>query len=248
MRVIVCENYDEMSKKAAAIMAGQVAVKPNCVLGLATGSTPIGMYELLAEKNKAGEISFSEVKSFNLDEYYKIAPDNDQSYHYFMNENLFSKVDIKPENTHILDGLTEDPEKECADFEKKIEEAGGIDLQVLGIGQNGHIGFNEPDGALNAVTHLTALTESTINANSRNFEKIEDVPTHALTMGVGSILKAKKIILLANGESKKDAVAELMNNDIKTSCPASLLKVHPDVVLICDKAAFADVKDGAING
>lgn len=241
MRIIICENYEEMSQKAAAIMASQLILKPNSVLGLATGSTPIRMYEILAEMNKNGEIDFEKVQSFNLDEYYKIAPDNDQSYHYFMNDKLFSKVNIKPENTHILDGLAEDPEKECANFEKLIEESGGIDMQLLGIGQNGHIGFNEPDEALCAVTHLTGLTESTINANSVFFESRDEMPKSALTMGIGSILKSKRILLLANGESKRKAVAELMNNDIKTSVPASLLKTHLDVILLCDKAACADV-------
>ena len=241
MRIIICENYEEMSQKAAAIMASQLILKPDSVLGLATGSTPIRMYEILAEMNKNGEIDFEKVQSFNLDEYYKIAPDNDQSYHYFMNDKLFSKVNIKPENTHILDGLAEDPEKECANFEKLIEKSGGIDMQLLGIGQNGHIGFNEPDEALCAVTHLTGLTESTINANSVFFESRDEMPKSALTMGIGSILKSKRILLLANGESKRKAVAELMNNDIKTSVPASLLKTHPDVILLCDKAACADV-------
>ncbi len=251
MRIIICENYEEMSQKAAAIMASQLILKPDSVLGLATGSTPIRMYEMLAEMNQKGEIDFEKVKSFNLDEYYKIAPDNDQSYYYFMNDKLFSKVNIKTENTHILDGLAEDPEAECARFEKLIEESGGIDMQLLGIGQNGHIGFNEPDETLCAVTHLTGLTESTINANSVFFESKDEMPKSALTMGIGSILKSKRIMLLANGESKRRAVAELMNNDIKTSVPASLLKTHPDVILLCDKAACADInleESGVYNG
>lgn len=169
MRVIICENYEEMSNEAAKIVAGQIMLKPNCTLGLATGSTPVGMYKKLCEMNKNGEIDFSEVKSFNLDEYYPILAENEQSYHYFMNKNLFNNVNIKEENTHILDGAAKDTVKECTDFENLIEKNGGIDLQILGIGENGHIGFNEPSAKLNTKTHLTLLTESTINANSRFF-------------------------------------------------------------------------------
>ncbi|MBQ9757985.1 MAG: glucosamine-6-phosphate deaminase [Clostridia bacterium] len=238
MRVIVCENYDEVSKEAAKIVASEVILKPNAVLGLATGSTPVGMYKLLAEMNKNGEIDFKDVKSFNLDEYYPMSADNDQSYRYFMNENLFNHINIDINNTHVLNGLAKDPEKECADFDKMIDEAGGIDLQVLGIGQNGHIAFNEPDSFLYANTHITDLTESTINANARFFEKIEDVPTQALTMGIASILKAKRIIILATGSSKKEVINDLINGEISTNNPASMLKVHKDVILICDKEAY----------
>ena len=248
MRLIICETYEEMSKKAAQIVASQITLKPDSVLGLPTGSTPVGMYTMLGEMNKKGEIDFSDVTTFNLDEYYKIDPKNDQSYRYFMNDKLFSKINIKMENTHVLYGLAEDPEEECKQYEKMIKDAGGIDLQVLGIGQNGHIGFNEPDSALNAVTHLTSLTESTINANSIFFESRDEMPKAALTMGIGSILKARKIILLANGENKKEAVKELLNNDIKPSSPASILKVHPDVTLLCERAAIgdADISEGGV--
>lgn len=239
MRVIVCENYEEVSKEAAKIVASQLILKPDSVLGLATGSTPVGMYNLLAEKNKAGEIDFSEVKSFNLDEYYPMAAEHDQSYRYFMNENLFNNINIKMENTHVLSGTAEDPKKECDDFEKMIDAAGGIDLQVLGIGQNGHIGFNEPDEFLYANTHLTDLTENTIQANSRFFDKIEDVPTKALTMGIATILKSKRIIILASGENKRDVVTDLIEGEISTKNPASMLKVHKDVIVICDKAAYS---------
>ncbi len=237
MRVIVCDNYEEMSKKAAAIVAGQVALKPDCVLGLATGSTPIGLYDFLVEKYEKGEIDFSEVTSVNLDEYYPLSPENDQSYRYFMNKNLFDRINIDKSRTFVPNGLAEDADRECAAYEKRIDELGGIDLQVLGIGPNGHIGFNEPDDKLCAVTHLTDLTDSTIEANSRFFASKADVPTKALTMGMGSIIKAKSIILLASGEAKKDVVRELLNDNITTSIPATLLKVHPDTVLICDRAA-----------
>ncbi len=239
MKLIVCENYEEMSKKAAEIVAEQVNSDPRCVLGLATGSTPVGMYSLLADMNKKGEVDFADVRSFNLDEYYPISDDNSQSYHYFMNENLFSKINIDTNNTHILDGMCEDTTKECMRFEREIEENGGIDLQILGIGQNGHIGFNEPGPNLNSFTHLTGLTDNTIAANSRFFDRIEDVPTRALTMGIGTILKARKIILLASGKSKHNAVKELLTDKITTDNPASMLKVHPDVILICDREAYS---------
>ncbi len=238
MKVIVCNNYDELSMEAAKIMAATIKEKPNGVLGLATGSTPIGMYDNLIEMYKKGELDFKDIKTFNLDEYYPLSADNDQSYHYFMNKQLFSGINVKEENIHILDGLSKDPEKECADFEKLIDEAGGIDIQVLGIGQNGHIGFNEPDDKLYANTHLTDLTENTIKANSRFFEKESDVPTKALTMGMGTILKAKKIIILANGKAKHKVVSELVQPMITTNNPATFLNAHADVTLICDKEAF----------
>lgn len=248
MRVIVCNDYDEMSKRAAKLVASQITLKPNCVLGLATGSTPIGLYENLAEMNKNGEIDFSDVTTFNLDEYYPISPDNDQSYRYFMNEHLFSKVNIDINRTHVPNGQTNDPDTECMNYEKMINDIGGIDLQILGIGQNGHIGFNEPDNNLNSVTHLTSLTQSTIDANSRFFENREDVPTKALTMGIASILKSRKIILLASGRTKYKVVSELLNDGINTSVPATMLKVHPDVVLICDKEAYASMYLGVDIG
>ncbi|MBQ4109903.1 MAG: glucosamine-6-phosphate deaminase [Clostridia bacterium] len=238
MRVIICENYEEMSKQAAKLVISQVTLKPESILGLATGSTPIGMYDKLIEANKAGEVDFSKVTTFNLDEYYPLSADNDQSYHYFMNEHLFSKTNIPFERTHVPDGEAANPEKECEEYDKKIEAAGGIDLQILGIGQNGHIGFNEPDKNLIAGTHLTELTDSTIEANSRFFEKKEDVPTKALTMGIASILKSKKIIIMANGAAKHEVVSALMTPDITTDIPATMLKIHSDVVVICDKEAF----------
>ena len=240
MRFLICENYEEMSREAAKLIAAQIKEKKNSVLGLATGSTPVGMYRILAEMNKKKEISFKNVTSFNLDEYYPLDADNPQSYHYFMKENLFSKIDINPENTYILDGTSENTEEECKNYEQLIADKGGIDMQVLGIGQNGHIGFNEPDATLNSETHLTSLTENTIEANSRFFDDIEKVPKKALTMGMGTILKARKIILLANGEAKHNIVSELLNGEISTDVPASMLKLHSDVILICDKSAFFD--------
>ncbi len=242
MRIILCEDYNEMSKQAAKIVAAQVVLKPDCILGLATGSTPVGMYNELADMHKAGELDFSKVRSFNLDEYYPIKKDNSQSYDTFMRENLFSKINIKPENTHIPNGEAADPEAECANYERMINESGGVDLQILGIGENGHIGFNEPAEALEAYTHLTGLTESTIKANSRFFSSYDEVPKQALTMGISSILKAKTIILMASGANKSYAVSQLLNDKINTAIPATMLKTHPDVILICDREAYISEK------
>lgn len=233
-----------MSKAAAKITASQIILKPDSVLGLATGSTPVGMYRILSEMNSAGEIDFSEVKSFNLDEYYPIKASNEQSYRYFMNENLFSKVNIDMKNTHVPNGTASDPEGECRQYEELIKQSGGIDLQILGIGQNGHIGFNEPSASLNSQTHLTELTPSTINANSRFFASADEVPKKAITMGIGTILRAKKIILLASGANKHRVVSELLNGGINTDIPASMLKLHSDVVLICDKDAYSSERIG----
>ena len=238
MKVIVCDNYEAISAEGAKLIANQLKEKSNSILGLATGSTPVGMYRKLIEMNQKGEIDFSDVTSFNLDEYYPISPDNSQSYRYFMEENLFGKVNIKTERTHVPAGNCEDIAAECEAYDAAIDAAGGIDLQVLGIGQNGHIGFNEPEDALYCNTHLTPLTESTIQANSRFFDSADDVPTHAVTMGIKSITKARTILLLASGKSKHDAVTALLNDRITTACPATLLKLHPNVYLICDKDAY----------
>lgn len=238
MKVIVCDNYEKMSLEAARIFATQIIIKPNCILGLATGSTPVGMYNYLSDMYKKGELDFSDVTTFNLDEYYPIEHSNDQSYHYFMNENLFSKINVPAENIHIPDGSSANPEEECKKYEESISKAGGIDLQILGIGQNGHIGFNEPATVLDPETHVTDLTENTIESNSRFFESKDLVPTKALTMGIGSIMKAKKILLLASGKSKQDIVKKLLESGIDTNIPATMLKAHPDVTLICDKDAY----------
>lgn len=238
MKIVVCENYEAMSKVGADIIAQLLKDKPTCVLGLATGSTPVGMYTELAKMNAAGEISFKDVTSYNLDEYYPLAPTHDQSYRYFMNKNLFDKVDIDKEKTHVPDGLAEDPTAMGAAYDAAIEAAGGIDLQVLGLGPNGHIAFNEPEEELYAGTHLTGLTESTIKANSRFFDSIEDVPTQAVTMGIGSIMKAKKIIVLASGKGKHAVIEKMLSGRITTQCPGTLLLAHADVTLIVDKDAY----------
>ncbi|MGM9681092.1 MAG: glucosamine-6-phosphate deaminase [Eubacteriales bacterium] len=238
MRVIVCENYNEMSKAAARLFVAQMILKPDSVLGLATGSTPVGLYRELICRYQAGDIDFSKITTVNLDEYYPISPDNPQSYHAFMKENLFDHVNVPAENRFIPDGSAEDPERACSEYEQIIKHLGGIDLQLLGIGQNGHIGFNEPGETLFTGTHLTALTESTIEANSRFFGSTEAVPRHALTMGIATIMQARRILILANGRSKHEAVKELQSNRITTDSPATILKVHPDVILICDREAY----------
>ena len=238
MELIICENYEKMSARAAAIVADVIKGNPACVLGLATGSTPVGMYRKLIEMNKTGEIDFSQVTTVNLDEYYPISPDNDQSYRYFMNVNLFDHVNIDKSRTFVPDGTATDPDEACAAYETLVKQVGPADIQVLGIGQNGHIGFNEPAAALEPATHVTDLTESTIKANARFFASEADVPTKALTMGIGTILSAKKIIILANGKAKADAVAKMLTGKLDTSCPASMLNLHADVTVICDEAAY----------
>ena len=238
MKLIICKNYDEMSAAAAEIVADVMKAKPACVLGLATGSTPVGMYKKLIEKNAAGEIDFSAVTTVNLDEYYPISPENDQSYRYFMNENLFDHVNIDKARTFVPDGRASDPVAACEAYEEIVASVGAADIQVLGIGQNGHIGFNEPDSALEVRTHVTGLTESTIKANARFFASEADVPTKALTMGIGTILGARKIIILANGAAKHEAVAKMLEGKLDTYCPASMLNLHADVVVVCDQAAY----------
>ena len=230
MRIIVCENYEEVSKKAAQMILSQVTLKPNSVLGLATGSTPIGMYENLVKLNKNGDIDFSEVRTFNLDEYYKLPKESDQSYHYFMYKNLFDHININPENIHIPNGMTADVDAECERYDKLIKEAGGVDIQVLGIGNNAHIGFNEPTINFEKGTHLVELEESTIEANSRFFDNIEDVPKKAITMGVGSIFKSKKIMLIATGENKAEAIYNTVYGKVVPEVPASILQFHSDIV------------------
>lgn len=239
IKVIVCENYEQMSEEGAKVIAAQLKAKPDSILGLATGSTPVGMYQCLQKMNKAGEISFKGVTSYNLDEYYPLAPTHDQSYRYFMNFNLFDHVDIDKERTHVPNGLAKDPAEEGKAYDAAVAAAGGIDLQVLGLGQNGHIGFNEPEDELYAGTHLTDLTDNTIEANARFFASKDDVPTQAITMGLATIMQAKQILVLASGANKHDVVKKMVSDDrITTNVPCTLLKAHKDVILICDKAAY----------
>lgn len=242
MRILVCKNYDEMSKKAAQIIASQVTLKPDSILGLATGSTPIGMYKNLVEMYNDGNLDFSDVKSFNLDEYYKLPRENDQSYYYFMHENLFDHINIKEENINIPNGMAKDVELECKEYDDSIKEIGGIDIQVLGIGHNAHIGFNEPSNEFVKGTNLVDLKQSTIEANARFFNSIDDVPKKAVTMGIGSIFKSKKIMLLASGQGKAEAIYSTVYGDITPQVPSSILQLHYDVILILDEAAASKLK------
>ncbi|MBI6874148.1 glucosamine-6-phosphate deaminase [Clostridium aciditolerans] len=237
MRIIIVENYEEMSKKAAAMMASQIILKPESVLGLATGDTPLGMYKELIRMYNENMIDFSKVKTFNLDEYYGLGKDSNQSYNYYMTNNLFKHINIDKENINIPNGMVKNIEEECISYEKRIKEAGGIDIQVLGIGVNGHIGFNEPDVNFEAETHLVNLDEKTIESNSRFFKCIEEVPTKAISMGIKTIMHSKKIVLLANGASKADAIAKTVNGKISPEVPASILQLHQDVAIIVDKEA-----------
>jgi glucosamine-6-phosphate deaminase len=237
MRIIVVDNYDEMSKKAAMMIASQVMLKPNSVLGLATGDTPLGMYKELISLYKKDEVDFKEVTTFNLDEYYGLNRENPQSYYSYMMNNFFNIINIKKENINVPIGMAKDVNVACADYEKKIKEASGIDMQVLGIGGNGHIGFNEPDVDFEAETHLVNLDEETIEANSRFFNSIEEVPIKAISMGIKTIMNSKKIILLANGISKAAAIERAVKGKISPNVPASILQLHNDVTLILDKEA-----------
>lgn len=237
MRVIVEENYQEMSKKAALLVASQIRLKPDSVLGLATGSTPLGMYKELIKMYECEEVDFSEVKTFNLDEYCNLSPDNPQSYHYYMQDNLFQHININRDNTYILDGMTDNVEEECRNYDQKLKKAGGIDLQVLGIGPNGHIGFNEPGERLNVTTHQVELTEETIQANSRFFNSRDDVPRKAITVGIATILKAQRILLLASGKNKAQAIQETISGYVSTRVPSSLLQTHPEVTIVVDEEA-----------
>lgn len=241
MRIIVAANYHEMSKKAADIVASQVILKPESVVGLATGGTPVGFYRELIKIHKDGKFSFKDVKTFNLDEYYGLDKDNTQSYHYYMMKNLFNHIDINIENINIPSGTAKDIEVECKAYEARIKNAGGIDIQVLGIGTNGHIGFNEPDVKFEAITHLVNLDEETIEANSRFFNSIEEVPKSAISMGIKTIMHAKKIVLLASGSEKAKVIERMMNGDITPDLPASILQLHPDVTLILDKDAASEL-------
>jgi glucosamine-6-phosphate deaminase len=242
MRIYREKDYDAMSRRAATIIAAQIVAKPDCVLGLATGSSPVGTYKNLVAWNKQGDISFKEVRSVNLDEYYGLSGDHDQSYRYFMQTNLFDHVDIVPENTNVPNGLAQDPEAEGERYEALVASLGYADLQLLGMGRNGHIGFNEPCGEFPLITHLVDLTESTIEANARFFASADDVPKQALSMGIGTIMKARKILVVVSGEDKADAVAKAVQGPIAPEVPASILQLHPDVTIVGDEAALSGLK------
>lgn len=242
MRIIRTKDYDDMSRKAANIIAAQIITKPDCVLGLATGSTPIGTYARLVKQYQEGDLDFSQVTSVNLDEYKGLTKDNDQSYYYFMNDNLFSKVNIDTKRTFLPDGTEADSEKACAEYNQIIASVGGVDLQLLGLGHNGHIGFNEPGTTFEAQTHCVDLTESTIQANKRFFASIEDVPRQAYTMGIGTIMLAKKILVVVSGVDKAAIVKKAFFGAITPEVPASVLQLHRDVTVVADEAALSEVE------
>lgn len=239
MRIVIARDYDQMSRKAAFILAAQLIQRPESVLGLATGDTPIGLYRELIRLHGEGEIDFSQASSFNLDEYVGLGADNPQSYHYFMRDQLFNHVNINAGRTHIPDGTASDIEAECLHYEETILGAGGIDIQILGLGRDGHIGFNEPGREMNARTHHARLSESTIEANTRFFANREEVPTSAITMGIGTIMAARRILLLASGPSKAEPVRGMVRGPITPELPASVLHLHPDAIVILDEAAAA---------
>lgn len=237
MKVVILKDYDEVSRAGADIVEGALKAKPDMVLGLATGSTPVGMYEELARRVKAGGLSFSKARSYNLDEYVGIPVTHEQSYHRFMQENLFDHVDFKEGANHVPWTDGKNSEKDCADYDAAIRNAGGIDLQILGIGGNGHIAFNEPADALVYGTHITELDQRTIKDNARFFDSEADVPRQAITMGIGPIMAAREIIIMATGANKQDAVEGMLLGGITGHLPASMLRLHPNVTVLLDEAA-----------
>ena len=241
MKVIKVKNYEELSRTAATIIAGVILSKPDCILGLATGSSPVGTYDQLAAMYEEGILDFSHVKSVNLDEYVGLDGSNDQSYRYFMNTNLFDHVNIDKTRTFVPNGLEPDSKKACADYNQIIQEKGPIDLQLLGLGHNGHIGFNEPGEAFEKETHCVDLTESTIEANKRFFESEDDVPKQAYTMGIKNIMQAKKILVVVSGADKADILKEVLYGPITPEVPASILQLHNDVTIVADEAALSKI-------
>ena len=239
MKIYSTKDYDAMSRKAADILASHVILKPDCVLGLATGSTPIGMYKQLIEWYNQGVLDFSQVHTVNLDEYRGLAPTHDQSYRYFMQHNLFDRVNVKPENTNVPDGLAADPEAECARYDQVIDSLGGTDVQVLGMGHNGHIGFNEPADHFPLGTHVVDLTDTTIDANARFFATRDDVPKQALTMGVKNIMQSRHILVVVSGADKAPIVKKAFFGPVTPQVPASILQLHPNVSIVADEAALS---------
>lgn len=242
MEVVICSSYDELSNLAAEAVAGVIRNKPKAVIGLATGSSPLGLYKELIRMHKADGLDFSQVTSFNLDEYVGVGPDHEQSYRRFMNENLFEGINIDIAKTNVPDGLAKDYKRFCGAYEEKIAAAGGIDVQVLGIGSDGHIAFNEPGDSLASRTHTVTLNEQTIDDNARFFEKKEDVPIYACTMGVGTVLDARKCVLVANGKGKVKAVAAMIEGPISGMCTASALQMHNDTQVFLDEEAARGLK------
>ncbi len=247
MRIYLAEDYKSMSRRAANIISAQVITKPDSVLGLATGGTPVGAYQQLVEWYKKGDLSFSEIKTVNLDEYLGLSPHHEQSYRYFMQVNLFDHIDIKPENTHVLNGLAKNPDAECAAYNKLIHDLGGIDLQLLGMGHNGHIAFNEPGDDFGLETHVVTLTDRTIDANTRFFGNRDEVPRHALSMGIKNIMQARRILIVVSGEEKAETVFRAFHGPVTTEVPASVLQLHPDVTLVGDRAALSKLVEAGVH-
>lgn len=241
MRIYKGKDYADMSRKAANIISAQVIMKPDCVLGLATGSTPIGLYQQLVAWYEKGDLDFSEVRTVNLDEYKGLSRENDQSYYYFMHHNLFDHVNLPAENSHLPNGMEPDSDKECRRYSELIRSMGGVDLQLLGIGHNGHIGFNEPGDAFDNDVHCVDLTQSTIEANKRFFASADDVPKQAYTMGIKTIMQVKKILIVASGEDKAAIVRDAFFGPITPKVPASVLQLHNDVTLVADEAALSKI-------
>lgn len=239
MKICRAKNYQDMSRKAANIISAQIIMKPNCVLGLATGSSPVGTYQQLIERYNIGDLDFSQVSSINLDEYKGLGPDSDQSYRYFMNTNLFNHVNIDKARTYVPNGLEPDSQKACDAHNQIIAQSGGIDLQLLGLGHNGHIGFNEPAEEFPNATHCVDLTESTIAANTRFFDSADDVPRQAYTMGIGNIMQARKIVVVVSGADKAAILKEVITGPVTPAVPASILQLHADVTIIADEAALS---------
>ena len=239
MKIYRTKDYADMSRKAANVISAQIIMKPDCVLGLATGSTPIGLYKYLIEWYEKGDLDFSQVRTVNLDEYKGLSRENDQSYYYFMHQNLFDHVNIPSDNTHLPNGMEQDSEKECARYTQLIDSMGGVDLQLLGLGHNGHIGFNEPAEVFAKDVNCIDLTTSTIEANKRFFASADDVPKQAYTMGIKTIMKAKKILIVASGEDKAQILRDAFLGPITPHVPASVLQLHNDVTIVADEAALS---------
>ena len=246
MRIYKTKNYETMSRRAANILSAQVIVKPDCVLGLATGSTPVGVYRQLVEWYQKGDLNFSEVKSVNLDEYQGLAPEHPQSYRYFMEQHLFSHVNIHSDETHVPNGLCVDSAAECARYDQLIQDMGGIDLQILGMGHNGHIGFNEPGDAFELRTHRVQLTESTLEANGQYFIG-EEQPSYAFTMGIKNIMTARKIVLVVSGAGKAEILYKALAGPVTPMVPASILQLHPDVTVVADEAALRVLVEAGVS-
>ena len=241
MNIVSVKDFEELSIKAAQNMIEKIRNNPSLTLGLATGGTTVGLYQQLIKDHQNNHTSYQTITTFNLDEYIGLSGDNPNSYRYFMNQQLFDHINIPKENTHVPLGDTDNPEQQCLDYESLLKQHGGIDLQILGLGNNGHIAFNEPGTSFQSETNITELTESTIEANARFFKSIDEVPTHAITMGISSIMRSKEILLLVSGSNKRDALSQLIQGEVDENFPASILRTHPSVTIIADEAALGKV-------